>query len=232
MSSWLSRIVTVVGVVACLLSFPKAAFGAGAPRVHDNVFFHLGISLGPSWLVYDAPMNTGTRHEGTVTNFAPGRLELALGGTPAEGFVLAAMGVGNVMSNPSFDNDRILEIWEDATSSSFALAALARYYPDTTGGLHVDAFVGPAQHVTRHWRTVPPDPFECIFGPAACTDKRIEAEEKANGVLVGVGGGYDFWVGREWSIGPGVRAEVAPTWASQGTYTFFSATLGFMATLH
>jgi hypothetical protein len=226
------RLCAVAALVVAVLATPDA-HAVGKPRVHDNVFFHAGVSLGPSWFIYDAPMNTGTRHEGNAIDFGAG-IELALGGTIPGGLVVAGLLRMNGQDDPSFDNPTVMKGWDGATNYVGTIAALARYYPLPAKGLHADAFVGVGYHHTRHEVAWDLFPDECPETYPDCDDniglRTFTADERSNGLMLGVGGGYEFWVGKHWSLGPSLRLEYAHTWASQGTYTFLSPSILFGVT--
>ena len=79
----------------------------------------------------------------------------------------------------------------------FEFNLFADYYVDPHGGLHFQPFIG--------------------YGALTATCDGCTSNA-ATGIDFGLGVGYDFWVGNEWSIGPMARFVYAPlTYTPSGT---------------
>lgn len=90
--------------------------------------------------------------------------------------------------------------------SLFGLALFADIYPDPKGGFHIMPSLG--------WGFLFP-----YFSP--------------RGFVLGVGAGYDFWVGAEVSMGAMARLTYAPLHESSGaSYTIYTPALLYTVTYH
>jgi hypothetical protein len=124
--------------------------------------------------------------DATYTGLGPA-YELLIGGTVGRGFVIGGGFAGQDISNP----DLSLQSSTDPTLSSRltlngalgigVLGPFLDWYPDDTGGFHVGIMAG--------------------FGIIGLKD------DKSVGGSVWTG--YDFWVGKEWSLGAELRAAAA-----------------------
>jgi hypothetical protein len=221
--TWLGALVAVT----CLLHASSAVAG-GAPHVHDGVFFKGGLAFGALRTRYDATVNTPTRQRGTLI----GRdvaFELSLGGTPLPGLVIAATGVSHSHLQEHWDNASILQGWDSVSNLWMMFGPLVRYYPNPSGGFHADALIALAFHRVTSERTVTEVPLLCPLLFPACLDiktRTITVREQTTGIGGALGAGYDFWVGRQWSLGLTLRLDVAHTWGRAGTYDDLSPTLG------
>ncbi len=224
--SWLGPL----AVLASLLAARNAQAG-GVPYLHDGVFFKGGVAMGPLWTRYEATANTPSRQRGTVTGRA-GALELSLGGAPLPGLVIAATGVGLHHFDEHWGNASVTQGWDSVSNSLMMFGPLVRYYPDPRGGFHADALIAVAFHRVMSERTVTNlrTPYLCPLVLPACADFERHVtlvREETVGIGVGLGAGYDFWVGRQWSLGLTLRVDYAHTWGRAGTYDDLAPTLGF-----
>jgi hypothetical protein len=90
--------------------------------------------------------------------------------------------------------------------SLFGLALFADIYASPKGGFHIMPSLG--------WGFLFPTPV----GP--------------NGLVLGVGVGYDFWVGSEVSMGVMTRLTFAPLHDDAGSYTTYAPALLYTVTYH
>ena len=74
-----------------------------------------------------------------------------------------------------------------------ALGPFVDYYPDETGGFHLQGFVGYAQVA-----------FETQSAG------RSKESQQPDGLALAGAAGYDFWVGDQWSLGLLFRVLYAP----------------------
>jgi outer membrane autotransporter protein len=93
----------------------------------------------------------------------------------------------------------------------------ATYYPDPLAGLNVHAFIG--------------------YGRLSLTiDGQDQDIGDLTGVVLGAGAGYDFWVGKQWSLGPAARLTYGALGGDQGgveaTETWVSPSILFEVTFH
>jgi len=143
---------------------------------HDGFYLRLGFNAGYAW-------DTAKRGEvETTSKGAGGFLEWAFGGNVSDhvvfGFALHTFGVFSPTTE--IEGDRFDA---DHTALYSVLGVLLDYYPDPTGGWHVAMTLG--------------------IGDADIQIRENESSDAGIGVLVG--GGYDFWVGEQWSLGAAAR---------------------------
>jgi hypothetical protein len=223
----------VFGFLAAMLH-GRVTVAGGAPHVHDGIFFEAGAYVGPQWTRYDATVNTPMRQHGTLQSGSAG-IGLAVGGTPAPGLVLAALGVSHLAVQPRWDAPPIEQGWDSVSSSLLMLGPLLRYYPDPRGGFHVDGLVALAFHRVTSART-DLEPSVCPLLFPACFElpetNVTEVRENATGIGTGIGAGYDFWLGRQWSLGLTLRVDYAHTWGVAGTYEDLAPALGASVVYH
>jgi hypothetical protein len=102
---------------------------------------------------------------------------LAIGGTPGEGLVVAGV-IRGVTARGRFHGGPQPE--RDATGTNGQLGVLVDWYPNPTSGWHVGALAG--------------------VGAITITDSDVR---DSNGFGFGgsLFGGYDFWIGPQWSLG-------------------------------
>jgi hypothetical protein len=215
---------------------PAAPEAKPGERTHDGVFLRAGVSGGPTWLDYDAPMTTGVQHEGSAQG-GTGNFELSLGGTLPFGLVLGGTWFLRPLSGLEYDRAEVTRGWDSTSSSLHEVAAFARYYPFPRYGLHAEALAGVVKHEIRSerrvLRSVPPT---CIIVPLSCAVEAeyetITATESSWGYAFGIGAGYDLWIGKQWSFGFTARVQAAHTWKGVRSYWFLLPTLGIGFTFH
>ncbi len=127
----------------------------------------------------------------TYKGFGP-VYELLLGGTPGGGFVIGGGFVGQDISDP----DREVSVGSSGSASSTTDGALGvvvvgpfvDWFPDERGGAHVGLMLG--------------------IGGIGVQDENGDSATGFGGALFG---GYDFWIGEQWSIGPEARIVAVRT---------------------
>ncbi len=188
---------------------------------HDGLFFRMGLGFGPGWLTESVSVSGQPEFENKFNGLTV-NIEFLLGGTLGSGFVLGGGLIANSMVNPSLqiDGEDVNEPG-DTTIQLSTLALFANFYPNPKEGLNFQALVG--------------------YGQLSLTiDNESQNIGDIGGLVLGAGLGYDFWVGKQWSIGPSARllygslsdeqdfggasAEISESW--------IAPTLSFVATLH
>lgn len=222
-----------VGSVSfCLLVMlvrPARAFGE--PSRHDSLYIHGELVVGPHWLSYESPINTGQAHEGEATAKTFG-LFASVGWTLPAGLVLGGTFFAHVQSNPDFENPAVKQGWEHTTGSLAGLAAFGRFYPNPRRGLHFEGMAGLAHYQIRQTRSggvnlaCPPIFPDCLNDQPPS----IEIEDKSNGYLLGGGAGYELWLSGHFSLGLTARVNYAHTWAGERSYTLWMPMVGLGAT--
>jgi hypothetical protein len=219
----------------------RASSGSGAPpvpkgaRTHDGFYLHGGVSVGRTWLRYDAPLNTGIHHHGRAFGGATGA-EIAAGWTLPFGLVLGGVVFGHSQGDMDFDNPDVSRGWDWSTTGMTGAGAFARWYPLPHWGFHVDALAGAVVHRTRHRvYVVTHVPWSCPIILVTCTGiegKEVVRVEESKGYELGIGAGYGIWFANQWSFDLTGRMFVAHTWKRERDYWFYMPTLGLGVTYH
>jgi hypothetical protein len=155
------------------------------PYVHDGFFARLAV--GPGLFRAWTSTSPDTRH------FSGGAVagELSLGGTPGKGFVIG----GSVLLNSVFalsSKDDVIDGDEPSLAGvSFSLDAVGPFvdfYPDPKSGLDFHFFLGT--------------------GWLATTRPGAPNVDEPSGIVVSGGGGYDWFVAEQLSLGVHARLTV------------------------
>jgi hypothetical protein len=187
-------------------------------RKHDGFFLRLGLGLGFGAVNADTnDSDVELSMRGAAT--AP---ELLLGGTPAEGLVIGSGFIVSSIANPAIE---LTGREPGDGDSEFALVTFpifANYYFDPHEGLHVQGLIGFGAG-------------EASVGGARSAD--------LSGLVIGLGLGWEWWVGEQWSIGAMARISYASVQYDQPedrgaiggleeSYDLWLPSIGFIATLH
>lgn len=161
---------------------PPDAVPVGAER-HDGFYLRLGLGIGG--MAYDR--STGDdlfdRDPDSSSNLLGGGgvFELSIGGTPAEGLVVAGTLLSHTVADPTvkFDGGEELELSDPLVFA--LLGATVDWYPDAHKGFH----------------------FGGTLGLAVAALDRPEGTADIGGAGLGLSAlaGYDWWIGDEWSLG-------------------------------
>ena len=170
---------------------PPPGYGYGPPPVdhtirhHDGFYLRMGIGFGSGTVKSKGTLVTGqtldVKYTGTGASY-----ELMLGGTIAKGFVLGGGFVGQDISDPkvTIGGGTALNGSYVASGSLgvVVLGPMFDWFFDPHGGGHVGAMIGA--------------------GAIGLSD---ENGKSSSGTGASLWGGYDFWVGQQWSLGPELR---------------------------
>lgn len=155
---------------------------------HDG--FYLRLALGPGYL------STKTQNGSSIKGWAVGA-DVWLGGSPMPGLAVAVTFNGVSAPHPHAelsDTDTggrgVVSGTPQGNLTYSVLGLVGDYYPDPAGGLHFMA--GMSYSAMRF-----------------TADNGAQSEPASGFGLVG-GVGYEWWIGREWSVGPVARLH----WAS------------------
>jgi len=120
--------------------------------------------------------------------------QLLLGGTLGGGFVLGGGFFGDYVPAPNAEQSgggvTVSGSLNDVTLTLIGIGPFMDFYPDPKGGLHFQGLVG--------------------FGAMEATFQGNSGGSDPTGVVLSLGVGHDWWVGREWSIGVMGRFVYAP----------------------
>lgn len=192
---------------------PSAALAE--PRLHDGLFVQLSLGFGPGWLNEEAKDPSAVVVLGSdevAMSAVTGMFEVLVGGTPVPGLVLGGALTGHSMVNPTMEVDGEKLETEDTSVGISQLSLFANWYPDPRQGFYLHGSVG--------------------YGSATVTVDDVTYDVESDGLVLGAGLGYDFWVGDEWSVGPQFRFTYAPLDSDAVSDTFISPILAFTATYH
>jgi hypothetical protein len=170
---------------------PAAPEGA---HEHDGVYLRMALGAGYLGAKFgsDYSVDYGGKVDGTLGG-GSGALELALGGTVAKGLVL---GGGVYLDGRSKTRTHGLQInGQDAAVDSVSLGIVGLfgdYYFDPTSGWHVQGTLGAA------WIDV----------GKARSGEVVNRENSLSGVGLCLGGGYEWWIANQWSMGVLLRGIV------------------------
>ena len=164
---------------------PPVAKVPRGPYVHDGVFARLAV--GPGLFQGSAGNAPDSRSfsAGSVT------IDAAFGGSPGRGFVIG----GAFQTNRFFSLSSADDIQDgdepDLSGVSFSVTGVsvfADYYPDPVDGLHVLASIG--------------------LGWLDVSRSGDTSEKSPSGPLLGLGGGYEWFVGPNISFGVLLRGSL------------------------
>jgi hypothetical protein len=155
-----------------------------APRTHDGFYLQLDAGLGY--------LSTSASAGGAKVTYSGVTLPSALliGGSLMPGLVLGGTIVTDYAPSPGVSIAGQSGNFTGASLYLFGIGPFVDFYPDPASGLHFQAMVG--------------------YGGLQATYKGNVSNGGPTGVVLSVGGGYDFWVADEWSIGVMGRFAYAP----------------------
>jgi len=150
---------------------------------HDGFYMSLEAGVGYLSASADSPNFEQTM---TSTTFSSG---LLLGGTVGP-VVIGGGFTYDYGFSPSVEQNGQEAELEDVKLYLIGIGAFADYYVDPAGGLHFIGMLG--------------------WGGLESSYQGNAGGSDPTGLLITLGGGYDFWVADEWSIGPLARFTYAP----------------------
>lgn len=145
-----------------------------------------------------------------------GGTDLMFGGSPVKGLAIGGALILGRTTDPKVKVGAI-EGTADGDLLFAGVGLFADYYLDPHKGLHFQGMIGfsAADFVASNGTSGGNDPTGTFFG---------------------IGAGYDFWIGDEWSIGPFARVLYAPMSAEAGgltnKVTYLYPSIGLALTLH
>ncbi|MFO0564727.1 MAG: autotransporter outer membrane beta-barrel domain-containing protein [Polyangiaceae bacterium] len=166
---------------------PRSPKPDASEHNHDGFYLRLGFGTGYGRAVAESKDDTTTAVKATYTGWGPA-YELLLGGTLAPGFVLGGGFVGQDVAEPDIEVVTGDASVSGSASDSLGIAVVGVFvdwFPDPKAGAHVGAMLGP--------------------GEIGFTD---DNSNSSSGYGASLFGGYDFWVGSQWSLGPEARIVV------------------------
>lgn len=188
-----------------------SASAESAPRTHDGFYFSGGLGLAYLSTSVKADSDNSIFGGLSVSGTGVGGM-LLFGGTVAPGMAIGGGTMGGHFATPTVkDGGREGEADHDFVLS--LTGPFVDYYFDPGRGLHAVGILG-----------------------FALLDPGTGGDEYSKGAGAGIGFGYDWWVGDEWSMGVLGRALMFKTSLKQGddrnTFSTVSPALLFSATYH
>jgi hypothetical protein len=199
------RVLTSLGLMALALALPSRA--EAAPETHDG--FYLQLNAGIGYLSSSAEVfNTTVTYSGVTLPSA-----LLLGGTVGP-VVIGGGFFGDYAFSPSYEIEGggAMTPASDVSMTLVGIGIFADIYPDPKKGLHFQPFVGWGGLETT------------VNGDAGGSDP--------TGLVLAVGGGYDWFVSDNWSIGVMGRFAYAPLSLDDVGYTTIAPSLLATFTYH
>ncbi|HEU5077177.1 MAG TPA: outer membrane beta-barrel protein [Polyangiaceae bacterium] len=172
-----------VGAAALIAAVALAPDASAEAMTHDGFYMSLEAGVGYLSATIDDPIAEVTM---SSTTFSSG---LLLGGTVGP-VVIGGGFTYDYGFSPSAEQAGSEQEIEDLKLYLIGIGAFADYYVDPAGGLHFIGFLG--------------------WGGLESSRDGDAGGSDPTGLLVTLGGGYDFWVADEWSIGPLARFTYAP----------------------
>jgi hypothetical protein len=155
---------------------------------HDG--FYLRMSLGIGYI--DSNWETENAAEANAKITGTGiALDLLIGGTPADGFVIGGGLLGNSVANPEIEPEGGSSFEAEGALGASQLGVFVDGFFDPTGGFHVGGMLSIAGYNVQ---------FD---------DDTPNIQQGGAGAALWVG--YDAWVGSQWSIGGALRATIQAT---------------------
>jgi hypothetical protein len=150
---------------------------------HDGFYFR--VSNETQYLAF---LGRGPEGDASVKGLGSSGM-LAIGGTPVPGLVIAGT-LGSSMLRGKFKGRPQDQAEEEASVASAMLGVLLDWYPLPDDGWHVGAALG--------------------FAGITLTDSAI-ADAVGPAFAAKIFGGYDFWIGPQWSLGLAAVLSATPT---------------------
>jgi hypothetical protein len=155
------------------------------PYVHDGLFARLAVGPGLFQASSGSSGDTRTFSGGAVS------IDAALGGSPSRGFIIGGEAQTNRVFSLSSHDEKIDGDEPDLSDTRFSVTSIgvfAELYPDPTDGLHFMAAIGTA------WMSV--------------SHSRSGDGRSPTGPIFSAGGGYEWFVGPNLSLGVLLRANL------------------------
>ncbi|MDX2053696.1 MAG: hypothetical protein SFV15_14945 [Polyangiaceae bacterium] len=183
---------TLIGAILGTL-VASNALAASAPETHDGFYMQLQGGLG----YYSTSAETlGVKAEYSGATFATSFL---LGGTPGAGLVVGGGMILDYGSSPTVEING--QEVPNSISSQYivGIGPFVDYYPDPKGGLHFQLFPG--------WG-----------GLESASNGNVGGSDPT-GLVLSLGGGYEWWLSDQWSAGVLGRLIYAPLSMNDVDYT-------------
>jgi hypothetical protein len=158
-------------------------------HTHDGFFMRLGLDFGPVGVTEKVSVN-GNQLGSDIkwSGFTIG-YDLLLGGSPVPGLAIGGAILLTTTKDPKVEQGS-LSVNANGTMVTGGVAFFGDFYPDPHGGGHILAMLGYSSisYVSTSGQSTSNSP---------------------TGLMAAIGGGYEFWIANQWSIGPVLRLMYA-----------------------
>jgi hypothetical protein len=176
-------------------------------KTHDGFYMQIQSGLG----YYKASADIGGNDQSySGLTFASSFL---LGGSLVPGLVLGGGLLADYAPSPTYKvNGEERSNTPDFKQYVFGIGPFVDFYPNPNDGLHFQGMLG--------------------FGALETSSEGNASGSDPTGLLLSLGGGYEWWVGREWSIGAMARLVYAPLSIEDVSYNTIAPALLATFTYH
>ncbi len=196
----------LIGTASLCAALGFTSEAKAEPQTHDGFYLQLGAGLG--YMSSSAEIDPyKVTYSGVTIPTA-----LMIGGTVGP-VVIGGGFFGDYAPSPSAEIDGGPSVdLEDVTLTLIGIGLFADIYPNPHEGLHFQPFFG--------------------WGGLDASYQGNDGGSDPTGMVLGIGAGYDFWVGNEWSIGPMFRFAYAPLKLNDVSYNTIAPVLMATFTYH
>lgn len=170
---------------------PSAATGS-SPRQHDGFYLRFGLGGGVAQDSYSVDVLGASAGKGTIKG-GGALFEAFIGGTVGKHWVLGGGVIEVSLVSPKDEFDGVTRPTGDTTYSLGAGVFYASYYFDPSDGWYLQGYTG----------------FGVGSVKQTSTGESKTDDYGAVGGVVGFGGGWETFVGDEWSLGVGAGLTYA-----------------------
>lgn len=199
-------------------AYPSSSWAPESPprnvRRHDGFYFRFGVGAG-----YAIDRVTQDNYDGGVTQKgAAVATELVFGGTVGRVVLLGGIFNHVVPSlQGTYDYLGVPGRMDSGASLLTLYGAGVDVYPMPSNGAHFQAAVGAMVVATNQWGTGSSDSSSIdgsvgSFGPGGAPAPQpirvpdLHVRESSAGIGAMIGGGYEWWIAHQWSLGIIARA--------------------------
>ena len=190
----MNRIVLGLSVaVGVSIATSASAWVPAAPRTHDRFYLQATTGFG-----YLTTSNSDLGRDQSVSGMT-WSTSLQLGTSLMPGLALGGGFLVDYSFSPTTKWNGV-EVANSPIASQYALGIgpFVDYYPNPTGGLHFQGMVG--------------------WGRLNSNGNGDVSIDSPSGLMFLVGGGHDWWIADQWSVGVLGRIAIAPMWYEGVSY--------------
>jgi len=202
--TWMHSVKALLGIATVAGALCVSGQAEAAPRTHDGFYLQLNAGLGYLNASAEAGGNKQSLSGATLPS------SLLLGGTVGPVVIGGGFFAYHAFAPGASLNGQKQNL--DFSMTLIGIGAFADIYPDIHKGLHFQPFIGWGGLETS------------VNGNSGGSDP--------TGLVFAIGGGYDFFVSDNWSIGGMARIAYAPLSLNDVSYGVFAPSLLATFTYH